>query len=143
VRRPSLSGMSTTTVPRAGYRATTTQVMRYLAMAGGTLAVAQFALAAFGAFRSLGGDQHGYGAHQVIGMVIALLSLLVLVAALVARPDRRTVIQAVLLFVIAGPIQPALPDLAKDDGAWIGALHGLLGIAILGLFGQLTRKPAG
>jgi hypothetical protein len=111
-------------------------------MAGGTLAVAQFALAAFGAFRSLDGDQKAYGPHQLVGMVIALLSLLVLIAALVARPDRRTVILAVVLFVLAGPVQPTLPDLAKDNGAWIGALHGLLGIAILGLFGQLSRRPA-
>ena len=132
--------MTTTTVARPGYRATTTQVMRYLAMAGGTLATLQFALAAFGAFRSLDGDQHSYGPHQVVGMVIALLSLLVLVAALVARPGRRTLAMAVVLFVVAGPIQPMLPDLAKDNGAWIGALHGLLGVAILGLFGQLSRK---
>jgi len=134
--------MSTTTVPRAGYRATTTQVMRYLAMAGGTLAMVQFALAAYGAFRSLGGDQKGYTAHQAVGYVIALVSLLVLVAALVARPNQRTLVLAIVLFVVAGPIQPMLPDLAKDHGAWIGALHGLIGIAILGLFGQLSRKVA-
>jgi hypothetical protein len=133
---------TTTTVPRAGYRATTTQVMRYLAMAGGTLALVQFALAAFGAFRSLDGDQKGYGAHMAVGYVVALVSLLVLVAALIARPDQRTLIMAIVLFVVAGPIQPALPELAKNNGAWIGALHGLLGIAILGLFGQLSRKVA-
>jgi uncharacterized protein DUF6220 len=134
--------MSTTTVPRAGYRATTTQVMRYLAMAGGTLAMVQFALAGFGAFRSLDGDQKGFGAHQAVGYIVALLSLLALVAALIARPNQRTIILAIVLFVVAGPIQPMLPDLAKDHGAWIGALHGLLGIAILGLFGQLSRKVA-
>jgi hypothetical protein len=109
-------------------------------MAGGTLAVVQFGLAAFGAFRSLNGDQEGFGAHQAVGYVIALLGLLVLVAALVARPDRRTIILAVVLFLVAGPIQPTLANLGKDNSAWIGALHGLFGLAILGLFAQLSRK---
>lgn len=117
--------------------------MRYLAMAGGTLAVAQFALAAFGAFRSLNNnDQEGFGAHQAVGYIVALLSLLVLVAALIARPGQRTLIMAIVLFVVAGPIQPALPGLAKNHGAWIGALHGLFGVMILGLFLQLSRKVA-
>jgi hypothetical protein len=136
-----LLGMSTTTVPHAGYRATTTQVTRYLAMAGGTLAVAQFALAAYGAFYGVNGHKDGYQAHEIVGMIVEVVSLLVLVGALVARPDRRTIILAVVLFVLAGPIQPTLAELAKKDASWVGAVHGLVGIAILGLFGQLSRKP--
>jgi hypothetical protein len=134
--------MSTTTISRAGYRGVTTQVMRYLAMAGGALAVTQFALAAFGAFNSINGHRHGYQAHEVIGMIVEVVGLLVLVAALVARPDRRTLILAVVLFVLAGPVQPSLVELAKRDASWVGALHGLVGLAILALFGQLSRKPA-
>ncbi len=133
---------TTTTVPRAGYRATTTQVMRYLAMAGGTLAAAQFALAAFGAFYAINGHRHGYQAHEIVGMIIEVVSLLVLIAAIVARPNRRTLILSVVLFVLAGPIQPTLAELAKKDASWVGALHGLVGLAILGLFGQLSRKQS-
>ena len=138
-----LTGMSTTTtVARPGYRAVTTQVMRYLAMAGGTLAAAQFALAAFGAFNSINGHRHGYQAHEVVGMIVEVVSLLVLIAALVARPGRRALILAIVLFVLAGPIQPSLAGLAKDNASWVGALHGLVGLAILGLFGQLSRRPS-
>ena len=138
-----LAGMSTTTtVARPGYRAVTTQVMRYLAMAGGALAMTQFALAGFGAFYSINGHRHGYQAHEVVGMIVEAVSLLVLIAALVARPNRRAVAMAILLFVLAGPIQPSLAELAKDDASWIGALHGLVGLAILGLFGQLSRRPS-
>jgi hypothetical protein len=137
-----LAGMSTTTtVARPGYRGVATQLTRYLAMAGGTLAAAQFALAAFGAFNSVNGHRHGYRAHEVVGMIVELVGLLVLVAALVARPNRRVVILAVVVFLLAGPIQPSLAELAKDDASWVGALHGLVGLAILGLFGQLSRRP--
>ncbi|WP_203920209.1 DUF6220 domain-containing protein [Rugosimonospora africana] len=133
--------MSTTTTPSLdGYRATTTQVMRYLAMAGGTLALAQFALAGFGAFNSVNGHRHGYTAHETVGTIVELVGLLVLIAALVARPNRRTIILAVVLFLLAGPIQPSLAELAKNDQSWLGALHGLVGLAILGLFFQLSRK---
>jgi hypothetical protein len=132
--------MSTTTTSLDGYRATTTLVMRYLAMAGGTLALAQFALAGFGAFNSVNGHRHGYSAHEKVGMVVEVIGLLVLIAALVGRPGRRTIILAVVLFVLAGPVQPSLAELAKNDQSWIGALHGLVGIAILGLFFQLSRK---
>lgn len=133
-------GMSTTTAPLAGYRATATQVMRYLAMAGGTLALAQFALAGFGAFNSVNHHRHGYSAHETVGMIVEVVGLLVLIAALVARPDRPTIILAVVLFLVAGPIQPSLAELAKGDRSWIGALHGLVGLAILGLFFRLSRK---
>jgi hypothetical protein len=132
--------MSTTTAPLTGYRATTTQVMRYLAMAGGTLALAQFALAGFGAFNSVNHHRHGYSAHETVGMIVEVVGLLVLIAALVARPDRPTIILAVVLFLAAGPIQPSLAELAKGDRSWIGALHGLVGLAILGLFFRLSRK---
>jgi hypothetical protein len=134
--------MSTTTASLDGYRGTTTHVLRYLAMAGGALALAQFALAGFGAFNSVNGHRHGYTAHETVGMIVELVGLLVLIAALVARPNRRTIILAVVLFLLAGPIQPSLADLAKDDRSWIGALHGLVGIAILGMFFQLSRKIA-
>lgn len=110
----------------------------------------QFALAGLGTF----GEVHDgrvkgsyFSAHQTFGMVIALLTLLVLVAALIARPSRRSVIMAVVLFVLAAPVQPFLGSLGADTAAWVGMLHALNGIAILALSGNLlgqtiTRRRA-
>ena len=122
----------------AGYRTTTGQVMRYLAMAGGTLTVLQFALAGFGAFSAF---QHhrGFGAHETVGTIIGVVTVLVLIAALIARPSRLAMILAAVLFVLSGPVQPILADVGKDH-AWVGAIHALVGIAILGLFGRLSAR---
>jgi Family of unknown function (DUF6220) len=140
---PSLTGMSsssTTTTTPPGYRAVTTQVMRYLSMAGATLALAQFALAGYGAFNSVNGHGTKYGAHEAVGNIVALVSILVLVAALIARPRRGTVWLALVVFVLSGLLQGQLAGLAKDHGAWIGSLHGLNGALILIVFGLLSRK---
>lgn len=135
--------MTTTATPPApslptGFRSTSGQAMRYLAMAGGTLTVVQFALAGFGAFSAF---QHhrGFGAHETVGTIIGIVTLLVLIAALIARPSRTAIILALTLFVLAGPVQPILADVGKHH-AWVGALHALVGIAILGLFGRLSVR---
>lgn len=135
--------MTTTPTPTsaalpAGYRATTGQVMRYLAMAGGTLTVIQFGLAGYGAFSAF---QHhrGFGPHETLGTIISIFTLLVLIAAAVARPGRSTIIVAAVLFVLAGPVQPILADIGKHH-AWVGALHALVGIAILALFGRMSMR---
>jgi hypothetical protein len=121
-----------------GYRTTTGQIMRYLAMAGGTLTVIQFALAGFGAFSAF---QHhrGFGAHETVGTIIGVFTVLVLIAALIARPSTSAMINAAVLFVLAGPAQPILANIGKDH-AWVGALHALVGIAILALFGRLSAR---
>jgi hypothetical protein len=109
-------------------------------MAGGTLTVIQFALAGFSAFAEANGGHDSYGAHETMGTVIGVVSLLVLVAALLARPNRATIGQAVGLFLLAGPIQPILANLGRHTASWIGALHAVVGLAIMGLFGILSRR---
>jgi cytochrome b561 len=114
------------------------------------MTIIQFALAGLGTF----GEVHDkkikdsyFSAHQSVGMMIGLLTLLVLIAALVARQTRRSVIMSVVLFVLAGPVQPFLGSLGADQAAWVGMLHAVNGIAILGLAGNLLgqtltrRKP--
>jgi uncharacterized iron-regulated membrane protein len=113
--------------------------MRILAMATGTLAVVQFALAGYGAFGSLN-KQRNWDAHETLGSVIGGFTLLVLIAAIVARPGRRPLTGAIVLFVLAGPIQPILANAGKNDGVWWGALHALCGVAILGMCGLVSRK---
>ena len=122
-----------------GYRTTFAQVMRILAMATGTLAVVQFALAGYGAFGSLH-HQKNWGAHEAMGTTIGVFTLLVLIAAIVARPGRRPLIASIVLFVLAGPIQPILANAGNDHGTWWGSIHALCGVAILGMCGVVSRK---
>lgn len=131
---------TTATTPTGGYRATTTTVMRILAMATGTLVVVQFTLAGYGAF---GVFQHhrGYGAHEMLGNIIGGVSVLVLIAALIARPSVRVMILAAVLVILALPGQLLLAAAGKDN-AWIGGLHALAGIAILVLCWLLSPKIA-
>jgi hypothetical protein len=122
----------------SGYRATFTTVTRILAMTTGTLVVVQFALAGYGAFDAF--QQHrGFRAHEILGTIIGLFTLLVLIAAAIARPSRRVVILAIVLFVLSGPIQPLLASAGKNH-AWIGAIHALVGVIILGACFALSMK---
>ena len=83
----------------AGYRTTFAQIMRILAMATGTLVAVQFALAGFGAFGSFH-KERDWGAHETLGTIIGVFTILVLIAAIVARPGRRPLIAAIVLFVL-------------------------------------------
>jgi peptidoglycan/LPS O-acetylase OafA/YrhL len=123
----------------AGYRTTFAKIMRVLAMITGTLAVAQFALAGFGAFGSLS-HQRNWGPHETLGSVIGGVALLTLIAAIVARPGTGALVATIVLFVLAGPIQPILADAGKHHGAGWGALHALCGVAILAMCGLASRK---
>lgn len=123
----------------AGYRTTSAKVMRILAMAVGTLAVVQFALAGYGAFSSVN-KQDKWGAHETMGNIIGILTVLVLIAALISRPGRRPLAAAIVLCVVAAPLQPILAELGKDHGTWWGAVHALGGIIVLGASGAVSRK---
>jgi peptidoglycan/LPS O-acetylase OafA/YrhL len=123
----------------AGYRTTFAKIMRVLAMITGTLAVAQFALAGFGAFGSFS-DQRNWGPHETLGSVIGGFALLTMIAAIVARPGTRPLVASIVLLVLAGPIQPILADAGKHHGAGWGALHALVGVAILAMCGLAARK---
>jgi hypothetical protein len=103
----------------------------------------QFALAGLGTFGQVHDGRvkdSDFAAHQTVGLVIALLTLLVLIAALIARPSRGSVITAAVLFVLAAPLQPLLGSLGADKAAWVGMLHVLNGVAILALSGNLLGR---
>jgi hypothetical protein len=128
-----------TTAPPAGYRTTFTLVTRILAMATGTLAVIQFALAGYGAFGSLH-HQKDWGAHETMGNIITGVALLTLIAALIARPGRRWIIATAVLFVLT-VLQGVWAGVAKDNSPWWGVLHALGGVAIIAMCGIASRKP--
>ena len=125
----------------AGYRTTFAKIMRILAMATGTLIVVQFALAGFGAFGSVHANKtKDWSAHETLGTVIGIFTLLVMLSAIVSRPTRQALIASIVMFVLAGPIQPLLAGLGKDHGAWWGAVHALSGLAIFATTGVVSRK---
>lgn len=94
------------------------------------LVVIEFALAGYGAFGA------SFAPHETLGWGIGLMSLLILIVALVARPSRRAILLATLVFVLAGPVQPLLANLGWDS-AVLGALHAFVGTAIFGMTGTL------
>jgi hypothetical protein len=127
--------------PPAGYRGTFTKIMRILAMATGTLVVIQFALAGYGAFSAVS-HHRGYGPHETLGTIIGGFTLLTLIAAIVARPGTRWLVSAVILFVLAGPIQPLLADAGKHHGSWWGAVHAFVGLVILAMCAMTSRRTS-
>lgn len=124
-----------TPAPLTGARDGADAAFGVLALVTVVLAAVQIGLAGLGAF---GGS---FDPHVSLGYVISLLSVLMLIAALIARPNRGLVIRAVVLFILAAPLQPMLASIAEGgSGAWIGALHALNGVVITGLAGELMGE---
>lgn len=117
--------------PGSGVRAGADLVAAMLATLMTGLAFVQFGLAGWGAF---GGD---FGIHGILGTTIGVISLLLMAATLVARPSRRVIWLAVLLAVLAAPVQTVLAAVGWNVNAWLGALHGLGGVAVFALSGHL------
>jgi hypothetical protein len=106
--------------------------MLYLA-----LGVVQIFLAGYGVFDLNGAqlgskDETAFGPHRFVGLLMTVVALLLLIAALVARPGRRLVIMAVSLLVIVAVLQGVLAS-AGEDTPLFGGLHALFGIGSLGL----------
>lgn len=120
--------------PLTGARDGADAAFGILALITVALAVIQIGLAGLGAF---GGS---FDAHMALGYIIALLTILMLIAALIARPTRGLVIRAVVLFILAVPLQPLLASIGENGSVWIGALHALNGVAITGLAGELMGE---
>ncbi|MDN3357910.1 DUF6220 domain-containing protein [Actinomadura sp. DC4] len=117
-----------------------TTVYRVLAIVTTLVIVVQFFLAGLGAFHDVRtGETNRFGAHETVGYVIAGLSIVLLVAALLARLGGRAVGMVAFLFVLAGPVQVLLAKAGTDHSEVFGALHGLVGALILGFSGTLIR----
>jgi hypothetical protein len=109
------------------------------------LIAVQFALAGFGAFTmDKTPTDNSYGAHALVGLVIAALTLFILAAVLssrAARAQARTRWLAVALAVLSVVVQPVLGQAGTNVPA-LGALHALNGLAILAVAGRLTWETA-
>jgi hypothetical protein len=82
-----------------------------------------------------GAGQGVLDAHRSVGFSAHGLEVLVLVTALVARLPRRDVGLSLLLAVV-GTVQIALASSSK----WVGGLHPLFALVVLGLAGALARR---
>jgi hypothetical protein len=84
----------------------------------------------------------------VFSIVIAAASLVVFVLAVVARAGARHVAGAAVVLVLSGFVQHLLASVGVDN-AWLGGLHALSGLTIVGLAGWLFltsgrgRRPLG
>jgi chromate transport protein ChrA len=121
-------------------------VLFVLAAAVLTLVAAQFALAGFAAFtldkNPATPVDHAYAAHMVLGVIIAVTTLLILAVALAgraARGHRRTLRLAVTLAVLALVAEPLLGE-AGARVPFLGALHALNGLAIGAVTGWLLSE---
>jgi hypothetical protein len=94
------------------------------------------------------GADDALDAHSTVGNLVHGLQALVFVAALVAWWRRWAVVGAAFGLLVLGTVQVGL----SDGDTWVGALHGLLALAVLGLAGVIHavalreargRAPAG
>ncbi len=85
---------------------------------------------------------HAYAAHMVLGVVIAVTTLLILAVAVggrAARGHRRTLRLAVTLAALALVVEPLLGE-AGARVPLLGALHALNGLAICALAASLLSE---
>lgn len=104
--------------------------------------VAQFYFAAAGAF---GSKPEAFRPHHVLGYVIFIMSVVVAVAGTLARVPGRLIGLAASIAALTS-VQVLLGSLARsvgDDttaGPLVFGLHGLTGLAILGIAGIVARR---
>jgi uncharacterized protein DUF6220 len=127
--------------PLTGYRAGALKALRWGAILFLLLGAVQIFLAGLGVF-NLGGHQLGssgetaFDPHRVNGNIMSAVALLLLILVLVARPGARLIGLTVVLFLLMAVAQPLLAA-GGEDQAWVGGLHALVGIGLLGLASRL------
>ncbi|HEX4655413.1 MAG TPA: DUF6220 domain-containing protein [Mycobacteriales bacterium] len=134
--------MSETSAPEVtGARAKADTVFAYLAALLVLAIIVQFFLAGLGVW---GIDQRkldkatALDPHRAVAGVIALIAILMFIAALVARTSRAKIWVSILTAVLAEVVQ-ALLAAGGEHQHWVGGLHVIDGLIILGLAGWMHR----
>ena len=83
-------------------------------------------------------DADSFNAHGAWGTLLQLLSILIVVAVLIWRPDRQTIGLTVLLLALM--ILQSILIHASESTHWLQALHPLNGVLILGLSYMLAQR---
>ena len=89
-------------------------------------------------FAGLGAYGASFDAHRALGGIIMMLTVLMLVAVLIARPSWITVGLTVLVVLLTSVGQNVLAQLGDDTDAWFGGIHALDGLVIMGLLARLA-----
>ena len=140
--------MSEATAPTevSGARRGADTVYAYLAALMLLGVIAQFFLAGLGVF---GIDGHrdlekatSLDPHRVMGHILALVAILMLISALVARTSKLAMWGSLALAVLIELVQVLLAS-GGEDHHWLGGLHALTGVVILGLAAQMHLKSRG
>jgi hypothetical protein len=106
---------------------------------------AEFVLAGLGVFRAMPGEERAvshsafdeeFDAHAGLGWALSGVSLLLVIAVLVAWTGRRSVV-ATLALAILTFVQPSLAS-AGEDAPVAGAFHAINALAIAGVAWFLT-----
>ncbi len=116
-------------------RPRTRQVYRYLGFLFVALVAAQFFLAGLGTFGldSSVADSDSFGAHQLLGMIINAVALVMMIVVLLARLGRAHIWAAAVLLVLTTGTGFLAGAGADDPNRVLGAFHALLGAVILGV----------
>jgi Family of unknown function (DUF6220) len=131
----------TTSKPRSSGMIVAYQI---LAIVTTLVIILQFFLAGLGAFHDFQtGKTDAFSAHEKVGYVIAVLGLVMLVVAALARLGARVIVMGAVMFLLAGPVQALLADAGKHHSDVWGALHALVGSLIVGLVFSMLRVGRG
>ena len=125
--------------PLSGARAAADQVFMWGWLVFLLAGLVQIFLAGMGVFNLDGeklADASSLDPHRTLGFAMGGLSILLLVVALIARVDAKTIGVSLLVAVLAFVMQSVLAA-AGEDTAFFGGLHALDGLLILGLGGFL------
>jgi hypothetical protein len=130
----------------SGARAAADQVFMWGWLVFLLAGLVQIFLAGMGVFNLNGEkltDASSLDPHRMLGFAMGGLSILLLIVALIARVDAKTIGVSVLVAVLAFVMQSILAA-AGEDTSFFGGLHALDGLLILGLggflFGQARRR---
>lgn len=126
----------------SGARAGADTVFAYLAALLVLGIVVQFFLAGFGVFSIPGhkdlGNVSDLDPHRAVAGILAAIAILMFIAALVARTSKAKIWVSILIAVLAEPIQGLLAS-GGENHHWVGGLHVLDALIILGLAGWMHR----
>jgi L-asparagine transporter-like permease len=121
---------------------TADKVFAYLAALLVLCIIVQFFLAGLGVW---GIDQHKIGdakhldPHRAFANVVGLVAILMFIAALVSRTSKPRIWVSILIAVLAVAVQSLLAA-GGEHQHWVGGLHVLDGLVILGLAGWMHKE---
>lgn len=135
--------MTETSAPEvSGARAKADTVFAYLGALLVLAIVVQFFLAGLGVWGIDGhkdlGKATSLDPHRAVAGVIALIAILMFIAALVSRTSKAKIWVSIIIAVLAEVVQSLLAT-GGEHQHWVGGLHVLDGLIILGLAGWMHR----